>query len=550
MLKTKNIIIFLILIVLFSAIGVYFAFFRPKASQYLTEVAKLTTLNQTVEATGKVESAQRIVLNFKISGRIKEINIDAGDKVKKGQVLATLDAIALQSRVVDAQAQLATARANYDALIAGASSEDVQVQKDTVTQKKQTLISYENALQNLEQKSAVEIANLKETLLATMGNEIVTARNAIEQINNTLNDDDAKNTLSITNTSALITAKKSQNATNEYINEAEETLNLLSVDSSESDVLAGTDKIKNMLDLTKDALADASNVLLATITSVDLSETALDALKTSIQTQQSAVNAARTGLLTAKANWTNKISYYNDLKVNAQDNIEGAKVALQVTKSQLALKESGPRDFEINAQKAKITQAQAAVTLAQANLEETIIRAPIDGVITKKFFEVGEQTLVSSPVLEMIGQATMEIKANISESDIAKIKTGQITIVTLDALSEEDRFEGVVSFVDVAETVIQDVIYYHIKVQFDTNDERVKPGMTANITILTDKKDNVLVIPFRAIKSRNGNKYVQVLENSGQVIEKTITSGLRGDEGIEITSGLQIGDNVVVFTQE
>jgi len=73
--------------------------------------------------------------------------------------------------------------------------------------------------------------------------------------------------------------------------------------------------------------------------------------------------------------------------------------------------------------------------------------------------------------------------------------------------------------------------------------------MTANVTIITGMKENALYVPVRAVKSRNGDKYIEVLEN-GLVVEKIITLGLRGDEGIEILSGLEEGDEVITFVKE
>ncbi|PIZ81866.1 MAG: hypothetical protein COY02_00925, partial [Parcubacteria group bacterium CG_4_10_14_0_2_um_filter_41_6] len=193
-------------------------------------------------------------------------------------------------------------------------------------------------------------------------------------------------------------------------------------------------------------------------------------------------------------------------------------------------------------------QAQASLSLALANMEESIIRAPLVGTITKKYYEAGEQTSLSSPVLEMIGEATLEIEVDIPESDISKIIIGQETKITLDAFGDEREYTGSVTFVDPAETLISDVVYYRVKAAFSDSGQ-VKPGMTANVTIITDMKENALYVPVRAVKSRNGDKYIEVLEN-GLVVEKIITLGLRGDEGIEILSGLEEGDEVITFVKE
>jgi membrane fusion protein, macrolide-specific efflux system len=107
---------------------------------------------------------------------------------------------------------------------------------------------------------------------------------------------------------------------------------------------------------------------------------------------------------------------------------------------------------------------------------------------------------------------------------------------------------GVVTFVDPAETLISDVVYYKVKVAF-TDSGQVKPGMTANVDIITQEKQNVLYVPVRSVQSKDGDKYVQILEN-GIPVEKTVQTGLRADEGMELLSGISEGDEVIVFVKE
>jgi len=200
-----------------------------------------------------------------------------------------------------------------------------------------------------------------------------------------------------------------------------------------------------------------------------------------------------------------------------------------------------------------VAQANASLTLARANLNDAIIVAPTDGTITKKNFSVGEQSSLTTPTLEMIGKTNLEIKVDIPESDIAKVQIGQEVEITLDAFGPDQIFKGQVVFVDPAETKIQDVVYYKVTVQFsEQTTEGIKPGMTANVTICTAKKDQVLVVPARAVKSQNGDKYVTVLIDAKKntTEDKTVTVGLKGNEGIEIVSGLETGEEVVTFIKQ
>ena len=197
MFKKKIIYIVSAVLIIAGGAGAYFYTSRNTTPAYVTEAVKRGTLTQSVEATGKVESAERISLNFKTSGRIAAISVDSGDEVRPGQVLATLESRALQSRVSDAQGQLDKAKADYDKLLAGASNQDVQVTQDTLEQKKQDLIAAENSLSSLKQKRDTEILNLKEPALTAARNQVVAVWGSLQEIDITLANEDARNTLSI-----------------------------------------------------------------------------------------------------------------------------------------------------------------------------------------------------------------------------------------------------------------------------------------------------------------------------------------------------------------
>jgi len=133
---------------------------------------------------------------------------------------------------------------------------------------------------------------------------------------------------------------------------------------------------------------------------------------------------------------------------------------------------------------------------------------------------------------------------NVSETEIAKVKLQDRAEMTLDALGPEEKFEGKIIEIDPAETVVSGVIYYQIKSVFDARDERIKPGMTVNLDIVTAQKENVLSLPYFVVKQSNGGKYVEVLKN-GQRERKTIQTGLEGETMVEITSGLDEGEKVI-----
>ncbi|MCD4705380.1 efflux RND transporter periplasmic adaptor subunit, partial [bacterium] len=210
-----------------------------------------------------------------------------------------------------------------------------------------------------------------------------------------------------------------------------------------------------------------------------------------------------------------------------------------------------PRNEDIKLSIAQVKQAQAALDYISNQIQNSIIKSPIDGTLTKFEYEIGEQTLATKYVAAVLGDSKLEIEIDISEADITKINIGDKVEITLDALDDELKFYGTVFSIEPAETIIQNVIYYKTKINFNSEkiiEEKIKPGMTANVIITTSEKNNVLIIPSRAIIEKNGEgKFVRILiENKIQEIP--IETGLYGDGGlVEIISGLNDGQEVVTY---
>jgi RND family efflux transporter MFP subunit len=205
---------------------------------------------------------------------------------------------------------------------------------------------------------------------------------------------------------------------------------------------------------------------------------------------------------------------------------------------------------ERQAEKDTSEKARAAVRTVANQLARTNLYSPVDGIVTAVSIKEGEVATVGVAVISVASEGDLEIESNIPESDIAEVKLGQKAKVIFDALSNEDIFEAEVVEIDPASTVISGVVYYKTKMRLSGGDERIKIGMSLDADISTAKKENVLMIPERTIKTENGVKTVEILlaENKTEKVE--IKTGLRGDGGmIEIVSGLKEGDDVVTFVK-
>jgi multidrug efflux pump subunit AcrA (membrane-fusion protein) len=123
--------------------------------------------------------------------------------------------------------------------------------------------------------------------------------------------------------------------------------------------------------------------------------------------------------------------------------------------------------------------------------------------------------------------------------------------VTLDAFGDSRPFAGTVTTVDLAETLVDKVVYYEVTVTFADDVAEVKLGMSADVYITTATRQDVLVVPQRAVRSDGDRRYVLVELSPGQTEERTVSLGLRGDDGlVEVLTGLSEGDAVVVLERK
>lgn len=231
----------------------------------------------------------------------------------------------------------------------------------------------------------------------------------------------------------------------------------------------------------------------------------------------------------------------------AQAQVEYQDETLDHMKENRGTYEEEQRD----AQRALREQARESVNIIKDQLRDVRMISPIDGVVIRRTADPGETVVLSlnSPVITIAQKEDLLIQANVPESDIIKIQIGQKADVTFDAFPLEEVFGATISQIDPASTVIQDVVYYRIKLKLDNLDPRLKAGMSANIDIKTAEKENVLMAPQRAIKTEGNKKFVDVLQEIDNTTKKLfVETGLEGDDGmVEITSGLKGGEKVVTF---
>ena len=281
--------------------------------------------------------------------------------------------------------------------------------------------------------------------------------------------------------------------------------------------------VKSFLEKAALALSSASSIS-------SLPQTTIDAYNTDI-------SAARTAVSTSASNL-----------VSAIGGVETTEANLSLADKELALVEAGATQEDIKAQEAAVERAEASVRAAQAELAKTIISAPFSGIVTKVDVKIGESVAANSLVVSLISPEYFEIETFVPEADIAKIKIGDSTRVTLDAYASDLFFDANVISIDPAETIREGVSTYKVIFEFIDEEGLGKSGMTANIDVLTASREDVIAIPARSIGTKDNKKFVRILTDDDVVSERFVETGLRGSDGrVEITSGIEEGDKVILF---
>ena len=275
---------------------------------------------------------------------------------------------------------------------------------------------------------------------------------------------------------------------------------------------------------------------------------------------QAQVDKARSDLNAAKANYQRSKSMLEYEKKN-YERYARLYTKNYVSKSEVDLAEANYKSnlAEVNAMKAQINQASATLENNLTNLRYTKIISPVDGVVVSRSVDVGQTVAASfqTPTLFMVAQdlTQMQIEVNISEADIGRIKVGQDVTYTLDGYANEE-FHGKVSQVRISPTTVSNVVTYTVIVDVTNEENKLIPGMTANVSVITNKSENVIAVPVAAFrftpKEITGGKkfekqgvWVMAKNKKPQRIE--VTTGASDGDYTAITEGnIKEGDRVII----
>jgi len=472
-------------------------------------------ISQEISETGQLQRGEEINLSFKASGRIKKIYVEVGEEVEAEDVLVEIDATDINIQLQEAKASLSLAQAELDKLLTGASPEEIKVSQ-TVLDNKQ--IALDEANQGLEEANEDALNSLEDSYLEAYNSE-----NMADSIQETYFTGDDWNETRV---------KEKEGEIEKAVSQISDSLDSAKLESTQENIDLTLSQVLVQLSVISDAL----KVIRQICEKPDYSNVVSSTDKISLDTQRKNIN-------TALANLTDSQQEIDSAKLA----IESAEGELQKAQDELTLLTSPPRQEDVDLYEAKVTKAQSQVDRLENQLQETFLKAPIKGQITNIKKRVGETVAAASQdiVMVLLPDVPFTIELDVYEEDIVKINIGNPVDISLVAFPNQ-IFKGKLISIEPAEELIEGVVYYKISIIPERLPEGVKPGMTADVTIKTSLKENVLIIPEDALQEKDGRQIVEVFKNRNSELRE-IQLGVAGsDDMVEVLSGLEEGEKVIL----
>ena len=287
----------------------------------------------------------------------------------------------------------------------------------------------------------------------------------------------------------------------------------------------------------------------------------VDTAQASVDVAQSALSKARSELTRFQqladkgAVSANELNTYITAEQQAGATLKAEQQRQTEAEAGLAILQDGTRPEEIAQATAAVAQAEAQLKTVNIQLDETVVRAPFGGVITRSFAETGDFVTPSTAASSSDGAAStsiaelssgLEIEAKVPEANIAKLKAGQLAEIRSSAYPDE-VFTGVISLVAPRAVREDNITVFRIKVTLTTGQNLLRSGMTVRISFTGEPEEGALVIPLAAmITQKNGQTGVYLADQAGESAFHPIQVGITTGTQVEVKQGLKAGDRILL----
>jgi HlyD family secretion protein len=582
--------------------GASYYFFGSSSNKTATAVQQKQTtvkkedLSISVESSGKVVAKDGVELSFPVSGNLEVSNVyvKEGDKVKKGDKIASVKTESLEFELRSAYSNYQSALTNYNSKVSPAAA-TVSKSKAAVDQAQVSLDQAKISLDQTKMTTAQSVANAELNVKTAESNlkmntdvndseivrsaysslissiksinislqKIVRDSDSVLGVDDSMINSDFKSVLGAKDSSSYGTAKSSYSAAKQARVELDTLVNSLSL-SDTAAIDSAAAKADAALIIFQNHLYDMQALLEATVTSTGLSQSELDGFKSTVSSNRTSINSSISSLDSAVLNVSNaksnlnqyELAYskaVNDLataKSQAEQNVNNSTIS--VRSREIALEQAkndyniliSPSAVDLSSATSQLTSAAISVDKAKYNMEQATLTSPIDGVVAMLNYKTGDIILSDSAktMASIINNDTLFIEANIEEADISKLKVGDKAQVTFDAV-EGANLTGEISFISLtSETSSNGIVTYLVRVILtNTGTSQIREGMTAAIEFVTSEAPGVLAIPVSAVHNIGGKPSVEKLD--GTIVN--VTTGFTDGKKVEVISGLNEGEVIV-----
>jgi len=529
-----------ILLIAAVAIVTYYWKVAPTDQSIQTAATDLTqtiavqrgSITAGISPTGEVYAPQYASLFFNVSlVPIAEINVKAGQMVEKGEVLATLDTDSLERAVDQAEADLLTAQGNLEEMLEKYSELDLQKAQLAVAQ------------------AEVSLEQAKESKEDLFNPDLEGAEKAVREAEYTLEVAQVNLELTKLNPSVTKSIRDLEYAVawherNVRDIQGQESAGGSSTTQTSEEVLAQVSRPSESVSTQEPlTLEEAQEALAETQNALELAR--LNASLT-LANAQDRVTQAENALLDAREELAELQAGPDALEIALADNaITQAEYRLDKARDDLANILAGADPKSVQLAQARYDSAEAKLAEAQAALAEAVM-----AIISVKA-EVGDEISSTDVIITMADLNELRVRAFIDETEISQVELGMEVEITFDAFPGY-TFEGKILEVPIQGELSQNVVIYEVTISLEGADEvALKPGMTANLSIETARKENALLLPVYAVQWSTEGTVVTVQDApNGMPMLIPVQTGITDGIYIEIVRGLNEGDSVVVQYQQ
>jgi HlyD family secretion protein len=500
-------------------------FNREGAVAYESVVASVGDIRQEVSVTGKLEASRKRELSFVETGILGTIWVQEGQRVSKGEIVATLHNALIDTELAQAAAALASETARRDEIAAQVRVEDVAVSEAGVVADDTALIRAQESLAGTIRRVATLADDALKTGIDPLYEQIESGN---PSFGTTIYSGSTKYVIRGTSEDRVVLSRNRVLA-DAYLASLQNAALSAQERSTVDRAIRDTTEALAFLE----SFAERVHQVVTNLTP----DSTTDA--TVYNTYSGDVSTARTTLSSLEKEFRTAVDVYS-----------AAIASRDISQRELMRTQAPAQSETLAVQDAIVAKARAAYDAVVARLGERALVAPVAGVVTAIEGDEGELVTTAKPVATLVGDGAFEVTIYIPEADIAKVVVGNTARIRLDAYDEQ-VLTGTVTMIAASDTVIDGVPTYKSTIALDATDIPLRTGLTADVDIETDARESVVYVPLRAVVRTDTRTYVRIVAPDGALTERDVVLGLRGSDGrIEIVSGLTEGEEVVLFIEQ